>query len=127
MSVRFKDNRKNTKRDTLGALERVLLRKALEVERNAKLSMRGGGIPHVPSAPGEPPRVDTGRLRASITHEMETVRGAPTGRVGTNVRYGRDLEIGRFNMQPRPWLRPALKKAASRSEGAKVHGLITVQ
>jgi len=60
------------------------------------------------SAPGEIPRVQTGRLRRSITHEMhETL---PIGRVGTNVVYGKSLEFGTNRMAPRPWLRPALHK-----------------
>ena len=37
------------------------------------------------SAPGEPPRVQTNRLRANYTHEMHPV--LPIGRAGTNVEY----------------------------------------
>lgn len=84
-----------------------ITRIVLTVERNAKESMRGGGKPHVPSRPGEPPRVDMGRLRSSITHEIVGM----VGRVGTNVKYGRYLELGTSKMLPRPWLIPALKKS----------------
>ena len=59
--------------------------------------------------------VDTGRLRASITHEIDGL----TGRVGSNVEYARRIELGfvgvdslgrKFNQQPYPYLRPALHK-----------------
>lgn len=57
-----------------------------------------------PSKPGEPPHVQTGRLRASIAYEVE---GNVT-RIGTNVIYGRHLEVGTSKMAPRPWLRRML-------------------
>jgi len=44
------------------------------------------------STPGEPPRVQTGTLRRSITYELHPV--LPIARVGTNVEYGKWLEIG---------------------------------
>ncbi len=57
-----------------------------------------------PSAPGDPPHVQTGRLRGSIAHERDGL----VGRVGTNVIYGRFLELGTGRMAARPWLRRAL-------------------
>lgn len=54
--------------------------------------------------------VDTGRLRASITHEIEGI----TGRVGSNVEYARAVELGSedpaYQRRPQPYLRPALHK-----------------
>ena len=59
--------------------------------------------------------VDTGRLRASITNEVEE----EVGRVGTNVEYARRIELGfvgtdilgrNYNQKPQPYLRPALEK-----------------
>ena len=50
--------------------------------------------------------VDTGRLRSSITHEIE----GTTGRVGTNVEYARAVELGTEKQSPQPYLRPALHK-----------------
>ena len=47
--------------------------------------------------------VDTGRLRSSITHEIEGM----TGYVGTNVEYARAVELG-IEQPPQPYLRPAL-------------------
>lgn len=64
------------------------------------------------SKPGEIPRVQTGDLRESITTEMDP-RGLPIGRVGTNLPYGRPLELGYppNNLAPRPFMRPALHKS----------------
>ena len=54
--------------------------------------------------------VDTGRLRSSITHEVE----GTTGRVGSNVEYCRAVELGsedpQYRRAPQPFLRPALHK-----------------
>ncbi len=59
-----------------------------------------------PSATGEPPHKQTGRLRGSITHE---VLPNLVGRVGTNLLYGRIQELGSRKQKARPWLRPALR------------------
>ena len=63
-----------------------------------------------PSQPGEPPGVDTGRLRNSITHEIEEALWDIIGRVGTNVEYARDLELGNKQIKPRPYLRRAIEE-----------------
>jgi HK97 gp10 family phage protein len=59
------------------------------------------------SAEGHPPNTDTGRLVQSIQFEIEPEKGV--GRVGTNLKYGADLEFGTLHMAARPWLLPALK------------------
>ena len=56
------------------------------------------------SLPGEPPRKQTGRLQSSVAHE----RSGMVARVGTNVIYGRWLELGTTHMAARPWLRRSL-------------------
>lgn len=67
----------------------------------------------VRSKPGEPPRKQTGRLRSSVTHEVDHETGA--GRVGTNVRYGKALELGtKRGLLPRPWLRRALAEMTTK-------------
>jgi phage gpG-like protein len=63
-----------------------------------------------PSAPGDPPAKQTGRLRASITWELS----GRTARVGTNLLYGRFLELGTRLMAARPWLRRSLAECADR-------------
>jgi phage gpG-like protein len=63
-----------------------------------------------PSAPGDPPHVQTGRLRGSVAWEIIGL----IARVGTNVAYGRWLELGTTDMDARPWLRRALTECADR-------------
>lgn len=89
---------------------------------------------HWSSKPGDPPAVDTGRLRASITVNYpggltraritdpavtskpsdgvavpQKTQGDNVVVVGTNVKYGYYLEIGTSRMAPRPFLRTALE------------------
>ena len=70
-----------------------------------------------PSKPGEPPKKVTGDLRKTIRKEFDSA--SMTARVGTNLPYGRYLEMGTgggrltkasggARMAPRPWLRPTL-------------------
>ena len=76
-----------------------------------------------PSAEGDPPRVLSGKLRTSITHEVTERGDVITGRVGTNLPYGRRLELGFFgtdsmgrniNQGARPYLRPAFRETLPR-------------
>jgi hypothetical protein len=64
------------------------------------------------SMPGEPPRKQTGQLRRSIATEVRSL----VGRVGTNLLYGRHLELGTRHMAPRPWLRRALAESRQQIE-----------
>jgi hypothetical protein len=99
-----------------------LTRASIEVSRRAKelLSVAGSGRvkgrsggPAVHSAPGEPPYKQTGRLRASVTYEVD--ESTLEARAGTNVEYGRYLELGtKRGIAPRPWLRRALAEMQDR-------------
>lgn len=61
-----------------------------------------------PSAPGEPPKTDQGRLVGSIDFETDADRlGAA---VGTNLTYGKYLEFGARKMAARPWLFPTFER-----------------
>lgn len=91
-----------------GPVAAHLVRRAVRVENAAKRSFGGSGRPHVPSAPGSPPNVDTGRLRSSITHDLSVDAQGIVARVGTDVEYGLYLEVGTSKMEARPYLRPAL-------------------
>jgi hypothetical protein len=112
-----------------GAIEHVrgkamgfIRRACIEVKRRAKqlLAVAGSGRvkgrksgPIVRSLPGEPPRKQTGRLWASVDYEVD--EADMSGRVGTNVEYGRALELGKKRgLKPRPWLRRALAEMTAR-------------
>jgi phage gpG-like protein len=105
-----------------GRAVQFVTRAAIEVQRRAKelLSVAGSGRkkgrkagPAVHSRPGEPPRKQTGRLRASVTHDVDAA--SLTARVGTNVEYGKYLELGtKRGIAPRPWLRRALAEMQGR-------------
>ena len=81
---------------------------ALIVERNAKMSMRtGGGAAKTPSNAPNPPNVQTGALRASITH----ARVGFGYIVGPQEKYGKYHEFGTRNLPARPFIFPALLKS----------------
>lgn len=62
------------------------------------------GKGHVPSAPGEPPKEDTGTLRTHI----ETTQIAPLKvEVSSNAPYAAYLEFGTSRIAERPYMRPA--------------------
>lgn len=119
-------------RDLATEERKRLERAAMVVEREAKklLSVSGtgrrgkGGVVvraiknarnrvygAFPSAPGEPPHKQTGRLRAGVTHEVLLWGlGRLIARVGTNIPYGKHLQFGTRFVKPRPWLDVALKR-----------------
>lgn len=68
---------------------------------------------HYPSLPNNPPAVDSGDLRRSITFTVKTEENKVIGRVGSTKNdppYGAYLEFGTSRMIQRPWLRPALER-----------------
>lgn len=107
-----------------GDLAPRMERAAQLVETRVKQSMVGGGSPHVPSAPGEPPHVDTGQYRRSITHSVMVTRRSVRGYVIANGVQARALELGYppGNLLPRPHLRPQLTNARTRAD---VYRIIT--
>lgn len=85
-------------RSPQGAVGRDLLRRAIRVESQAKINASG--------RPG--PRVRSGRLRASITHQiLTTPYGGLVARVGSNVEYAGFVEYG----TPAHTIRPRRKRA----------------
>lgn len=50
--------------------------------------------------------VDTGRLRNSITYQVQANEDAVL--IGTNVEYGKYVELGTSRMKAQPYLKPAL-------------------
>ncbi|MHC4157300.1 MAG: HK97-gp10 family putative phage morphogenesis protein, partial [Planctomycetota bacterium] len=53
--------------------------------------------------------VDTGDLKKSVHHEVVQRGDEVLGFVGSDLPYALPLETGTKNMQPRPYLRPALR------------------
>ncbi len=103
----------------LAALERIAEAKAVKgVQRaalageaitKANLSRPGSGRiygKHQASAPGEPPAVDTGRLRNATQADTQVRRDGDdiVGRVVANVDYAHALEVGTERMASRPFL-----------------------
>lgn len=62
------------------------------------------------SRPGNPPYKQTGHLRRSMAWELIDTGPTFVGRVGTNLKYGRALELGTRRVRARPYLRPALRR-----------------
>jgi phage gpG-like protein len=77
----------------------------------------------VTSDAGEPPRKQTGHLRTSVATSEDglsapggvfTSSGSAHAIVGTNLEYGKHLELGTRRMAPRPWLRRALSEMSDK-------------
>lgn len=82
---------------------------------------------HVASAPGQPPAVDTGRLRSSYTWQLGQDRKGPFVEVGTNVKYAPWLEFGTRKMKPRPHLRPAINEVRRQIATLVLQGIVHEQ
>lgn len=59
--------------------------------------------------------VDTGRLRASITHAIDHDPRGLVGVVGTDVDYAPHVELGTTHAGAQPFLRPALASEVGRA------------
>lgn len=99
---------KNWKGDEFNKLVKLEANKRIEVaarllENAVKVDLSEPSPPV--SEPGDSPHKDTGRLRASISHEVDTDKGV--ARVGSNLFYSKWLELGTRFMAARPYLRKA--------------------
>lgn len=97
MSVTIKSYRKERETEILNGLQKSLGKVGALVERQAKINTT--------KSPPEHPQVQTGRLRASIVHNVS--EGAVE--IGSNVYYGKYLEFGTTKHSPYPWLFPAVE------------------
>ena len=103
---------------------KTLVKACALIQRDAQESMRDTQIDtsktyytynkskaHHPSVEGNPPAVDTGTLRRSITYQVdENKLEGEVGSVITNPPYGAYLELGTSRMKPRKWLQPAIDR-----------------
>lgn len=93
--------------------ERIVQEKFREVKTGI-VYRRGKRRLHTSSAPGEPPAIDTGRLRQAITHQITRLGLAVyEGIIGVSLgaaKYAKWLEFGtdKGQMKPRPVWLPAL-------------------
>lgn len=66
---------------------------------------------HQASRAGEAPASDTGFLASQITQNVKTKPdGSVVGQIVSAAPYSKYLEFGTTQMQPRPYMHPALKK-----------------
>ncbi len=95
-----------------GPVFRYLAAGATRVESQAKLNATGIPVEGASNREGRGPRVQTGRLRSSITQRFGKDEQGPYVDVGTPVVYGKYLEEGwttsRGNFVRYPFLYPAL-------------------
>jgi hypothetical protein len=129
---------RQVERTTEAKLDALCDRIVNDIRRDMKGPKTGKpGKQTTASAPGESPAAQTGHLRRNISHHKS---GRLRQKLGTNIRYGLDLELGTKphtitakgkalawkgadgeavfaksvqhpGVKPRPWLRPALGRA----------------
>lgn len=108
------------------AQKTALSQSALVVEREAKqqLTKSGRHAPGTPtpSAPGSPPAIITGTLRASVRTFPPTRSGFGNYQImiGPTVIYGRIQELGGDRLPPRPYMQPAINESLDKVREAYV-------
>ena len=117
----FIDILQNKQKKVVTELGKSIAKCCATIQTEAKEEMRYTAIDtsktygkkgHHPSLPGNPPAVDTGTLRRSVTYQVD--ENELVGYVGSNLKdppYGAYLEFGTSRMKPRPWLKPATEKS----------------
>lgn len=82
------------------------------IEKTAKASMKEGYNGLRRSQPGEPPYKQTYNLYKNIKRKTRLNKDGASCKIGTNVKYGLDLELGvpLRHLARRPWLVPAFMK-----------------
>jgi HK97 gp10 family phage protein len=129
VTVETKSRLKGMARSLADTVEDVARECAEDVKEFAQLSMlepKSGrvylshGRLHVASAPGQAPAVDVGTLIGSIVVRRV---GPATFYANTDNGYAGFLEYGTRRMLPRPFMKPASRKAATKARltaGVKV-------
>lgn len=110
-------------RSALGEAETILKRNILAQNGTGRVYRRGGRV-HQASAPGRPPALDTGNLRANtnadpnLKHEGQDVVGS----VVSNTDYAEALERGTERMAARPFMGPLARDHREDLQRAFVRG-----
>jgi hypothetical protein len=81
-------------------------------DRQGRLRRGGPRVPHRASAPGHPPAVDEGRLRASFGWKIDPPKqpGVDVLVLGTGDEKDKYLEFGTRDMKARPHWRPLINR-----------------
>ena len=95
-NIHLEDHSDDVKRAMYASLRVGLEKAAMQAENYAKLELEN-----------DPRRIDTGRLRNSISH---TVANDTTAYVGTNVEYAIYVHEGTDRMRPNRFLRNAVER-----------------
>ena len=106
VNVTVKSYRVEVEKKIEAGLEKSMEKVGAVVERQAK--------ENVSQSPPGHPQVQTGRLRASIIHQVSTEGDEIVAEIGTNVIYSKWLEFGSSHNPPYPFLFPAVE--AKRNE-----------
>lgn len=112
-------------KDVLGIVGTVLVN-----EIKLTLSQPGTGRVygnHQASAPGEPPAVDTGQLRNSITADTGQDEIGPYVDVGSSLEKAAYLEFGTSTIDPRPFMRPSVEVATPKMADELARGIVRAQ
>jgi hypothetical protein len=119
MSVEFEDRIfRQLIQNSPDALDAWLRSMAHDINGDVVQSF-GSGV----SAPGDPPGVDTGALRASMhVEKVENLHYV----VADGVEYGVYLEMGTETMAPRPFMNPVIEEwqGSKVEQSAKNAGLL---
>ena len=94
VSVKMKNNKDEINAELASKVPKLLEALGIEAEGNAVSEIT------------EMEAVDTGRLRASISHAVD----GDDVYIGTNVEYAPYVELGTSKMVPRPFLHDAISK-----------------
>ena len=108
--------------EAMSSAKGLVTRSTNLVQNTAKTSITAGGTgqivqkydprrTHTQSAPLSPPASDTGFLVSQITMNVKTEQnGTVIGQIISAAPYSKALEFGTVNMQPRPFMQPALNR-----------------
>jgi phage gpG-like protein len=99
VNVTVKSYRQERQNEIMNDLTSKMERVGQIVENQAKLN--------VSKSPPEHPQVQTGQLRSSIMHEVDKSGNEIIAVIGTNVVYGKYLEL--YERTKYPWLFPAVE------------------
>jgi len=96
------------RREVDSEMVKLLTRIGIRGETIAKQAITGRPDPELKA-------IDTGRLRASLTHEVDTSKLLV--RIGTNVKYAIFVFLGTYKLPARPGLRRMLMMLRAELKG----------